>query len=190
MEQVYLIPTNWGNVQIISRGSSLSRLFLPLEKSNAQPNSDLPAMGWINDLLKAISLYYAGNQVHFLPQWSDTSLAEIYEEAKTWWQDLPAPPTQVTTVRVPLELLVPPVSQKILAAAAAIPYGHTVSYGELATLIYGDRHHARAVGGAMRINPLPLIIPCHRVVAKSGLGGFSGGAGLTTKLQMLKLEQR
>lgn len=66
-----------------------------------------------------------------------------------------------------------------------IPYGEVLTYGEMAARTGGA---ARAVGGACGANPIPLIIPCHRVVAGDGLGGYSGGGGLTTKRRLLILE--
>jgi methylated-DNA-[protein]-cysteine S-methyltransferase len=66
-----------------------------------------------------------------------------------------------------------------------IPYGKTRSYGELAA---GIRSAPRAVGGACGKNPIPIVIPCHRVLAKAGLGGYSGSGGLKTKQALLILE--
>jgi len=67
-----------------------------------------------------------------------------------------------------------------------IPFGKTRSYGSLAQEL-GTA--ARAVGAAAGKNPLPIFIPCHRVVGKQGaLGGFSGGDGVATKRQLLRLE--
>ncbi len=66
-----------------------------------------------------------------------------------------------------------------------IPYGEVLTYGEMAARTGGV---ARAVGGACGANPIPLIIPCHRVVAGDGLGGYSGGGGLATKRRLLVLE--
>jgi methylated-DNA-[protein]-cysteine S-methyltransferase len=65
------------------------------------------------------------------------------------------------------------------------PYGHVVTYGELARRS-GCPGGARAVGQAMARNPLPLVVPCHRVVAASGLGGYGGG--LPLKRWLLALE--
>lgn len=71
---------------------------------------------------------------------------------------------------------------------AAIPYGKRISYGELAARV-GRPRSARAVGAACRANPVPLLIPCHRVVAGNGaLRGF--GAGLPVKEALLDLETR
>jgi methylated-DNA-[protein]-cysteine S-methyltransferase len=68
---------------------------------------------------------------------------------------------------------------------ARIPYGETVTYGELAALA-GNPRAARAVGGACGRNPVLIIVPCHRVVASHGLGGFGGGLDL--KQRLLHLE--
>ncbi|MGE5829543.1 MAG: methylated-DNA--[protein]-cysteine S-methyltransferase [Micromonosporaceae bacterium] len=63
----------------------------------------------------------------------------------------------------------------VWAEIARIPYGETRSYGEIAVAV-GDRLAARAVGAACNRNPLPIIVPCHRVVGADGtLGGFGGG---------------
>ena len=67
--------------------------------------------------------------------------------------------------------------------------GMSLSYSSLAELI-GSPSAARAVGNAMKRNPLPLFIPCHRVVSKSGLGNYSGGGGVKTKNGLLELEAR
>lgn len=67
-------------------------------------------------------------------------------------------------------------------------WGETTSYGELARG-FGDVGLSRAVGRAMAANPLPLIVPCHRVLARNGgAGGFSAPGGAATKLRMLALE--
>ena len=69
-----------------------------------------------------------------------------------------------------------------------IPYGETISYGELARRV-GNPKASRAVGSANGANPLPIVIPCHRVIAGDGtLGGFGGG--LPTKQTLLALEVR
>lgn len=70
--------------------------------------------------------------------------------------------------------------------ASGVPYGAVVSYGELADRV-GQPGAAQAVGAAMGANPLPVVVPCHRVVeSDGGLGGFGGG--LETKRQLLALE--
>lgn len=67
----------------------------------------------------------------------------------------------------------------------AIPLGETRRYGDCAKAVNSV---ARAVGRACGANPIPVIIPCHRIVAANGLGGFSGAGGLETKTALLRLE--
>ena len=77
--------------------------------------------------------------------------------------------------------------QRVWAAMAQIPYGSVLSYGDLARDIGSG---PRPVGTACARNPIPLIVPCHRVVAAQGrLGGYSGGAGLDTKSWLLSHER-
>ena len=73
----------------------------------------------------------------------------------------------------------------VCAAMSAIPYGETRTYGELAEELGVV---AQAVGQACGHNPIPIIIPCHRVLGASGLGGFSGGDGIETKILLLRHE--
>jgi methylated-DNA-[protein]-cysteine S-methyltransferase len=65
------------------------------------------------------------------------------------------------------------------------PYGHTVTYGELGQ--HAGEEDARRIGALMARNPIPLVVPCHRVVASDGLGGYGGGVEL--KRVLLELEQ-
>lgn len=76
--------------------------------------------------------------------------------------------------------------QKVWKQLQSIPYGETISYQQLAKHV-GDGKKARAVGNANGKNPIPIIVPCHRVIAKDGsLGGFGGG--LPIKRYLLELE--
>jgi methylated-DNA-[protein]-cysteine S-methyltransferase len=78
--------------------------------------------------------------------------------------------------------------RQVLKAALAIPRGQTRTYHEVARRI-GRPTAARAVGQALGHNPLPIIIPCHRVLGSDGsLHGYSGGHGLATKAWLLRLE--
>jgi len=92
---------------------------------------------------------------------------------------------------VPLDL--PPLEPSTLAVLQAmrtIGYGETITYGELAVRS-GTGLPARAIGSIMAANPVPLIIPCHRVLAADGLGGYSGGEPgheLETKRWLLENE--
>ena len=87
---------------------------------------------------------------------------------------------------VPWQLEGSAFQQTVWQTLAALPYGTTTHYGELANAV-GKPGGARAVGGAMGANRLPIVIPCHRVLAANGrLGGFSGGLGI--KRHLLALE--
>jgi methylated-DNA-[protein]-cysteine S-methyltransferase len=91
--------------------------------------------------------------------------------------------------RPPIELAnCSPFRRHVLLLCREIPYGQAVAYGALAAAA-GAPRAARAVGGAMAANPLPLLIPCHRVVAAGGdWGGFSAPAGTTLKRRLLEME--
>lgn len=78
--------------------------------------------------------------------------------------------------------------KSVVAACRRIPFGDTISYGGLAAQV-GRPRAARAVGTVMRKNAFPIIVPCHRVVAASGLGGFSGPQGVSTKVQLQAVEK-
>ena len=84
--------------------------------------------------------------------------------------------------------LAPDVSafQKIFGAALlAIPYGETRTYGDLSKDLATP---AQAIGQACGANPIAILIPCHRVLAANGLGGYSGRGGIEAKVELLKLE--
>ncbi|SDU36727.1 methylated-DNA--[protein]-cysteine S-methyltransferase [Stappia sp. ES.058] len=75
--------------------------------------------------------------------------------------------------------------QDVYKAMCAIPYGETATYGEIAAALSTS---AQPVGQACGGNPVPIVIPCHRVVSATGLGGYSGAGGVETKIALLKLE--
>jgi len=79
--------------------------------------------------------------------------------------------------------------KQVYAAARRVGWGHTTTYGALAKELGAGPEFARDVGQAMAQNPVPLIIPCHRVLAAGGkVGGFSAPGGSTAKIRMLELE--
>lgn len=95
-------------------------------------------------------------------------------------------------ISVPLHPAGTKYQQEVWALLLDIPYGHTVTYGELAGLLNEkgkDQHtSARAVGGAVGHNPISIMIPCHRVLGSGGsLTGYAGG--VEKKLQLLRLEK-
>jgi len=91
-----------------------------------------------------------------------------------------------TAFDVPLAPAGTPFQRRVWRAMAAIPYGEVRTYGGLAAPLGSA---ARAVGMACGANPIPIVVPCHRVVAAGGrLGGYSGGEGAATKTFLLRLE--
>jgi len=93
---------------------------------------------------------------------------------------------ELKTFDLTLDLRATPFQRQVLHHVAAIPYGQTRSYGQLAAAL-GKPNASRAVGAANAANPLPLFIPCHRVVGSGGqLTGFGGGVAL--KRRLLRLE--
>ena len=86
---------------------------------------------------------------------------------------------------VRLELDGTPFQQAVWSELQRIPYGETISYGELARRV-GRPNGPRAVGQANGRNPVPIIVPCHRVLASNGIGGYGGG--LPVKRALLAVE--
>ena len=91
---------------------------------------------------------------------------------------------------LPLRLTGTPFQVKVWEQLQQIPYGQVISYGELARRV-AQPGASRAVGGANRRNPIPIIVPCHRVISAGGaLGGYSGNCEGSTQIKraLLKLE--
>jgi methylated-DNA-[protein]-cysteine S-methyltransferase len=91
----------------------------------------------------------------------------------------------LTRFDLPLAPSGSPFETRVWTAMQAIPYGETRVYGDLADTVGSA---PRAVGRACGRNPIPIVIPCHRVLAKTGIGGYSGTGGLATKRHLLALE--
>ena len=87
---------------------------------------------------------------------------------------------------LPLDVRVAPFHADVLAELARVPYGRTDTYGSLAAKV-GRPKAARAVGTVMNRNPIPIVLPCHRILGANGsLTGYAGG--LDVKLRLLQLE--
>ena len=110
-------------------------------------------------------------------------LSELEEMLLQYFAGVP------TAFPVPLDLeALSSFGQRVLRAAATIPYGHVSTYGWVARRI-GNPKGTRAVGGALKGNPVAVVIPCHRVIASDGgLGGFSAAGGVAVKRKLLELE--
>jgi methylated-DNA-[protein]-cysteine S-methyltransferase len=84
---------------------------------------------------------------------------------------------------------VPDFHRRVYEVARTIPPGATLSYGDIASRL-GEPGSARAVGQALGRNPIPIVVPCHRVLAARGrTGGFSARGGTATKLNLLAIER-
>ena len=96
----------------------------------------------------------------------------------------------VDLTKVPLDLgRSAEFERRVWAICHAIPVGQTLTYGDIARRL-GDVALSRAVGKALGANPIPVIVPCHRVLAADGRsGGFSGAGGVSTKLRLLNIER-
>ena len=86
---------------------------------------------------------------------------------------------------LPLDIFVTEFTQQVLEKASSIPYGKTATYGQIAKQLNNPKA-SRAVGGALNRNPIPIIIPCHRVVSAKSLTGYA--LGLEAKAYLLNLE--
>ncbi|MEM6623735.1 MAG: methylated-DNA--[protein]-cysteine S-methyltransferase [Pseudomonadota bacterium] len=91
----------------------------------------------------------------------------------------------LSVFKLPLNPAGGPLQQAVCQAMSAIPFGQTREYGELSRELGAP---AQAIGQACGGNPIPIIIPCHRVVGAGGLGGFSARGGVETKVALLKHE--
>ncbi len=98
---------------------------------------------------------------------------EAYDAGKLTSFDLPLAPKGSNFQR------------QVYKAMLAIPYGETITYGEIAKALGCP---AQPIGQACGANPIPVIIPCHRVLSKNGIGGFSGAGGVEGKIALLKHE--
>ena len=160
--QYAIIKTAWGAFGFVTRGKELVATFLP------EPRQSLK---------RAIKTAYpeATESPQLMPRFRK-QVGDYFAGKRTAFP-------------VSLDLSeVPEFSRRVLEACRRIPYGRTATYAELARVV-GRPGAARAVGGAMANNPVPLIIPCHRVLRSDGtLGGFSGSDGVKTKKCMLVLE--
>lgn len=129
-------------------------------------------------------------RINFLPastallSASTSSTQSIVEDLHAYFE---SPSHHFTS---PLDLQVTPFQRSVLTALQNIPVGETRTYGELAKVL---KTAPRAVGNACRRNPIPVIIPCHRIIAANGIGGFAGdieGELIHIKQCLLKHERR
>jgi len=157
-----IFDTAWGSFGFVARGAKLVATFLP-------------APG--REIRRAIEMAYPDAQEHL------RAMPEFRRQVTDYFDGKPVR----FTAKVDLSSRTP-FHCAALEACKRIAYGKTSSYGELARKL-GKPAASRAVGGAMARNPLPLVIPCHRVLRSGGaLGGFSSAGGCGEKERMLELE--
>jgi methylated-DNA-[protein]-cysteine S-methyltransferase len=160
--QVSFVESRFGLIGIASSGKGIVRLSFPLGSGGS--------------FRRQLSREYPGSEISEEGTGYRGAVRQVslYLEGKLRVFDLP------------LDLRGSPFRRRVLAAVSKIPYGKTSSYGDIARRA-GSPGGARAVGQAVGANPIPIIVPCHRVIASDGsLGGF--GLGLPMKRRLLHLE--
>ena len=162
-----IFETAIGRCAIVWRGGSILATALPAESDQA-------------------------TLAHLRRRFPDLTVAEpvaqIADAIVAIQQLLAGEPADLTRIEVDLANC-PPFERQVYEILRAVPPGSTITYGELAAQA-GAPGAARAVGVAMGRNPVPIIVPCHRVLAGSGRsGGFSAPGGVTTKFRILQIEQ-
>ena len=128
-------------------------------------------------------IHFNGTGPHRRPGWErhDRAFEDVATQLTEYFEG------RRRTFELPLAPEGTPFQMRVWKALLDIPYGGTISYGALAARL-GDRSASRAVGLANGSNPLPIVIPCHRVIGSNGkLTGYGGG--LAVKQQLLTLER-
>jgi methylated-DNA-[protein]-cysteine S-methyltransferase len=132
-------------------------------------------------------------RIHFQPEGQEDELARIFgvRVLRSPLDDVRRELDEYfdgsrTSFDLPLDLRVAPFNAEVLRELALVPYGRTSTYGALAAKV-GRPRAARAVGTVMNRNPIPIVLPCHRILGANGsLTGYAGG--LDVKRRLLELE--
>jgi methylated-DNA-[protein]-cysteine S-methyltransferase len=134
--------------------------------------------------LRLISFSSSKRAIHPQPSWTQdkTPFAKVIRQLQAYFSG------ELKDFDLPLAFEGTPFQLRVWQTLRAIPYGQTISYGQLAERI-GQPKAVRAVGLANGSNPIPIIVPCHRVIGSNGnLTGYGGG--LPIKEKLLALESR
>lgn len=158
-----VFPTAFGWTSLVGAERFVSRLSF----GHATPPEALAAVSDGNDQVEEAGAF--GSLVRRLQQYA--------EGVEDDFLDVELAPEEQT-----------PFQRRVVELCRRIPYGSSLTYGQLAERA-GHPGAARAVGNCMRINPTPLIVPCHRVVGAGGaMRGYSAGEGVRMKLRLLEME--
>ncbi|HET6428473.1 MAG TPA: methylated-DNA--[protein]-cysteine S-methyltransferase [Phycisphaerae bacterium] len=156
--------TAWGPMGAVASREGLTRVVLP---------------HYMADDLRALLAFEHPGAVE-----SADRFERLIEQSRDYFNGKP-----VAFDEIPCDLTGGAFSAAVLTACRAVPYGQTRSYREIAIAI-GNPDGARAVAAALGRNPIPLVIPCHRVTySDGGLGGYSAPGGVELKRRMLSLEK-
>lgn len=154
--------------------------------------SPLGPLTLLSDETALLGIWFADQQHFggsFKLETAPAAETPLLKHVKTWLDAYFAGQNPAAS-EIPVRLSGTPFQKAVLQVLQTIPYGQTLTYVEIAQLVgqkLGRPTSARAVGNAVGRNPLTLIVPCHRVVGKSGsLTGYAGG--LTRKIALLQLE--
>jgi len=148
--------------------------------------TDLALIGLLFDGDRLIRVKYLEDRSHELTQ--KKSLNKLTKAVKNKIEKYIEPQSKIKNLNIEISLNVTPFQARVLEQLQKIPYGETRTYGEIAKIL---KTSPRAVGNACRNNPLPIIFPCHRVLAANGIGGYDGatsGRLLSIKKRLLKKE--
>ena len=148
--------------------------------------TDLATIGLLFDGAKLTKVKYLDESSHKISQ--KKSPGKTAEAVKHRIEKYLDPRSKTKVIDIDVSLDVTPFQLRVLKQLQKIPYGETRSYGQIARIL---KTSPRAVGNACRNNPLPIIIPCHRVVAANGIGGYDGartGTLLNIKRRLLEME--
>jgi len=168
MQVKYVVfSTAWGHFGLLGTDSTLIRTHLPLADCNRVVQNLLADLG--------PAVFDAGY------------FSQLQQRIRAYYKGIYA--DDFSDVRVNLRKMSPFIAA-VLRTCRKIKPGRTITYAQLAQKA-GCPEAIRAVGGALARNPLPLIIPCHRVIRSDGqIGGYSGPGGTRLKRKMLEFESR
>ena len=172
MERLYFSPveSEFGRLWALNTPEGLARLVLhPSSRHTIDPGPSILSR-WRDR--------YAPD--HYLME-SPTRFRDLQKWLKQYAEGF------IPDVEIPVDLKGTPFQQKVWEIVARIPYGNTITYGLVSRKLRKKSSSARAVGSAVGSNPVPLVVPCHRVIGESGkLVGFGGG--LKMKQDLLRRE--